>query len=164
MWSCCVFILFVDVLHFIFLLFVHVFSSHFLFDIIPHPLVGYRQVYTHFILTAQPTTERFATLLSSTIPRSSSREHYSEHFLPTCFSPYAPLPTFFTQPAFINASLGAGSSSLKFAGPPTEVRNTEQIQPTCLFESYSVQQKLRVSRFYLSIMATRVCEESVPSW
>ena len=85
-------------------------------------------------------------------------------FTHMCFSPYAPLPTFFTQPAFINASLGAGSSSLKFAGPPTEVRNTEQIQPTCLFESYSVQQKLRVSRFYLSIMATRVCEESVPSW
>ena len=30
-----------------------------------------------------------------------------------------------TQPAFIKASLEAGSSSLKVAGPPTEVRNTD---------------------------------------
>ena len=32
-----------------------------------------------------------------------------------------------TQPAFINASLGAGSSSLKVAGPPTEVGNTHPV-------------------------------------
>ena len=30
----------------------------------------------------------------------------------------------FTQLAFIKASLGAGNSSLKVVGPPTEVRNT----------------------------------------
>ena len=29
------------------------------------------------------------------------------------------------QPAFIMASLGAGTSSMKVAGPPTEVRNTD---------------------------------------
>ena len=31
------------------------------------------------------------------------------------------------QPAFIKASLGAGSSSLMVVGPPTEVQNTEPV-------------------------------------
>ena len=39
------------------------------------------------------------------------------------FLPYAPSPTFL--PAFIKAFLGAGSSSLKFAGLHTDPRNTD---------------------------------------
>ena len=45
------------------------------------------------------------------------------------FLPYAP-SRHLAQPAFIKASLGAGSSSLKVAGPPTEVRNAD---PAYLF-------------------------------
>ena len=45
------------------------------------------------------------------------------------------------QPAFIKAFLGAGTSSLKARGPPTEVRNTDS-RPIDLFESHSVQQKV----------------------
>ena len=39
-------------------------------------------------------------------------------------------PTFFTQPAFIKVSLGAGSSSLKFAGLHADPPNTD---PAYLF-------------------------------
>ena len=55
----------------------------------------------------------------------------SGHFLPTGgFLPYAPSPYFLSQPAFIKATLGAGSSSLKFAGRYGDPRNTD---PTHLF-------------------------------
>ena len=40
------------------------------------------------------------------------------------FLSYAP-SRYFAQHAFIKASLGAGSSALKVAGPLTEVRNTD---------------------------------------
>ena len=40
------------------------------------------------------------------------------------FLPYAPFPTFLTQPAFNKASLGAGSSSLKFVGLHADPQNT----------------------------------------
>ena len=40
------------------------------------------------------------------------------------FLPYTP-SQYLAQPAFIKVSLGAASSSLKVAGPPTEVRNTD---------------------------------------
>ena len=83
--------------------------------------------FTHFILSAQPIAEWFATLSFSTIPWSCYCKRYGferaflthRHFLP-----YAPSPTFFTQPAFFKAFLGAGSSSLKFAGLHTDPRNT----------------------------------------
>ena len=54
------------------------------------------------------------------------------------FLPYAPSPTFLTQPAFIKASLGAGSSSLKFAGLHTDPQNTD---PAHLFVWFTVIHK-----------------------
>ena len=59
--------------------------------------------------------------------------------------PYTP-SRHLAQPAFIKASLGAGSSFLKVAGPPTEVRNTDLAH---LFESHRVQLKVLVGRFHL---------------
>ena len=52
--------------------------------------------------------------------------------------PYAPSPTFLTQSAFIKASLGAGSSSLKFAWLHTDPRNTDL---THLFVRFTVIHK-----------------------
>ena len=46
-------------------------------------------------------------------------------FLPRHFLPYAPSQDFLAQSAFIKASLGAGSYSLKFAGLHTDPRNTD---------------------------------------
>ena len=128
LWCCCIFILFADSLHFIFLSFVDDLHSHFLFDITPYPSVDYRQVNTHFILSVQLIAEWFATLSFSTIERSSYCERYGfewTFFTHRHFLPYAPLPKFLTQPAFIKDSLWASSSSLKVAGPPTEVWNTD---------------------------------------
>ena len=82
LWCCCIFILFVNFLHFILLLFLDVLHPHFLFDIIPHPSVNYRQVYTHFIFSDQPIVEWFATLSFSTNPRSYYRKRYG--FDSTC--------------------------------------------------------------------------------
>ena len=45
-------------------------------------------------------------------------------FTLSCFLLYTP-SQYLVQPAFIKASLGAGSSSLKVAGPPIEVWNTD---------------------------------------
>ena len=56
------------------------------------------------------------------------RERYGfewELFTHRRFLPYAPFPTFLTQPAFIKASLGGGSSSLRFAGLRADSRNTD---------------------------------------
>ena len=65
--------------------FVDLFHSHFLFNIIPHPFVDYRQVFkTHFELSAQPRVIRdtfifqpfrYLLTLSATV--------LSGHFLPT---------------------------------------------------------------------------------
>ena len=64
------------------------------------------------------------------------------------FSPYGPSRQL-TQPAFIKASLGAGNSSLKVAGPPTEVRNTD---PVYLFAWITqCSEKRLVGRFYLRV-------------
>ena len=45
-------------------------------------------------------------------------------FCPQVFFTLRSFPTFFTQPAIIEASLGAGSSSLKFAGLHADLWNT----------------------------------------
>ena len=61
-------------------------------------------------------------------PSQLYRERYGfewAFFTHRRFLPYAPSPTFLTQPAFIKASLGAGSSSLKFAGLHTDPQNTD---------------------------------------
>ena len=115
-WSsfCCCYSSFVDVLH-----------SHFLFNIIPHPSVDYRQVFRP-ILYFQPSPSQsdsrhfhfqpFRYLLTA------SATVLSGHFLPTGVFYLTLLPNIFgtsqhfwripdilAQPAFIKISLGAGS-------------------------------------------------------
>ena len=84
-WSsfCCCYSSFVDVLH-----------SHFLFDIIPHPSVDYRQVFRP-ILYFQPSPSQSDSwhFQFSTIPLSSYRERYGfewAFFTHRRFLPYAP--------------------------------------------------------------------------
>ena len=97
-----------------------------LFDVIPHPSVDYcRGFYTPFY-TFSPAHCRVIhdTFIFSTIP--SCRERYGlawAFFTHRRFLPYAPLLIF--QPAFIKASLGAGSSFLKFSGLHTDPQNTD---------------------------------------
>ena len=65
-------------------------------------------------------------------------------FLPLgVFLPYT-LSQHLAQPAFIKASLGAGSSSMKVAGPLTEVRNRSGAS-VCLNHT-GVLQKVLVGR------------------
>ena len=74
--------------------------------------------------------------------------NWTTFFTLRCFLLYTPSPHFVQappQPAFFKASLGAGISFLKVAGPLTVVRN---IDSTRLFESHSVQQKVLLGRFY----------------
>ena len=113
-------------LHFVVVLHLSFFFIRLLFDIIPHPSVDYRWVFT-------PILYFHDTLSFSTFPGSSYRERYgfeSAFFTHRRFLPYAPSPTFLTQPAFIKTSLGVGSSSLTFAGPHTDPRN---VDPAHLF-------------------------------
>ena len=56
-------------------------------------------------------------------------------FHPQAFFTLCSFPTFLVQPVFIKASLGAGSSSLKFAGLYTDPWNTD---PVHLFVSFTV--------------------------
>ena len=84
-WSsfCCCYSSFVDVLH-----------SHFLFDIIPHPSVDYRQVFRP-ILYFQPSPSQSDSwhFHFSTIPLSSYRERYGfewAFFTQRRSLPYAP--------------------------------------------------------------------------
>ena len=114
-WSsfcCCCYSLFVDVFH-----------SHFLFDIIPHPSVDYRQVFRP-ILYFQPSPSQSDSrhFHFSTIPLSSYRKRYGfegAFFNHRHFLPYAPsqhfwhIPDILAQPAFIRVSLGAGSYFLE---------------------------------------------------
>ena len=138
-WSsfCCCYSSFVDVLH-----------SHFLFDIIPHPSVDYRQVFRP-ILYFQPSPSqsdlrhfhfqpfRYLSTANATV--------LSGHFLPTGVF-YLTLLTNIL-PAFIKASLGAGSSSLNFAGLHTDPRNTD---PAHLFVWFTViHNLLYILNFYL---------------
>ena len=127
---CCIFILLLMFL-ISFLIFICRFSSFtFCFSTssltLPWTIAG---VFTpHFIFSAQPIAEWFATLSFSTIPLPSYRERYGFEwalFTHRRFLPYTPSPTFFTQPALIKASLRASSSSLKFVGLHTYPRNTD---------------------------------------
>ena len=56
-------------------------------------------------------------------------------FYPQAFFTLCSFPTFLVQPAFIKASLGAGSYSLKFAGLHTDPQNTD---PAHLFVWFTV--------------------------
>ena len=75
------------------------------------------------------------------------RDFILKHVLP--YSPSRHL----AQPAFIKASLGASSSSLKVSDLPLSFET--QTRPICLFESHSVQLKVLVGRFYLCVKALR---------
>ena len=68
-------------------------------------------------------------------------------FYPQAFFTLRSFPTFLAQPAFIKASLGAGSYSLKFAGLHTDPWNTD---PAHLFVWLTViHNPLYILNFYL---------------
>ena len=83
---------FVDVLHFVVVL-----HSHFLFDVIPHPSMDYRRVFTP-ILYFQPSpsqsdSRHFHLFNHSVLAESATA--LSGHFLPAAvFYLIAPSPTF----------------------------------------------------------------------
>ena len=114
----------------------------------PSPFRGLSpSFYTHFILLAQPIAEWFATLSFWTFPISSYCERYGSEgvfFTHSRFLPYASSSTFLAQPAFIKASLGAGSPSLKSAGLHTDPRNTD---PPHLFVWIAVIHNLYIQNF-----------------
>ena len=87
--------------------------------------------YTHFVHSAQPIAEWSATISLSTIPLSSYREHYGFEW---AFFTLCSFLTFLAQPAFIKASLGTGSYSLKFAGLHTDPQ-TQTNPSVCLIYS-----------------------------
>ena len=62
-------------------------------------------------------------------------------FYPQAFFTLRSFPTFLAQPAFIKASLGAGSYSLKFAGLHTDPQNTD---PAHLFVWFTVIHNLHI--------------------
>ena len=116
------------------------------------------EVFTpHFILSAQPIAEWFATLSFSTIPLSSYGECYDFEW------------AFFTLRSFIDifdstcvyqGLPGRRQFFLKFAGLRTDPRNTN---PAYLFVWFTVIHKSFIwLLFYLSFMAARICEESAP--
>ena len=71
-------------------------------------------------------------------------------FYPQAFFTLRSFPTFLAQPAFIKASLGAGSYSLKFAGLHTDPRNTD---PVHLFVWFTViHNLLYILNLYLCML------------
>ena len=117
---CCCFVLFI--IHFFLC---DVILHSLLFNVIPHSSVDYRQVFSTPILYFQPSplqsdSQHFHFNLFEIFFHSFYRERYGFEW------------AFFTLrsftnilPAFIKASLGAGSSSLKFAGLHADPRNTD---------------------------------------
>ena len=105
-WSsfcCCCYSSFVDVLH-----------SHFLFDIIPHPSVDYRQVFRP-ILYFQPSPSQSDSqhFHFSTIPLSSYLERYGfewAFFTHRRFLPYAPSQHFWHILTFLAHSQHFGTT------------------------------------------------------
>ena len=106
--------------------FVVVLQSQFLFDVIPHPFEDYRRVFTT-ILYFQPSpsqsdSRHFQFQLFRYLLAASAKALSGHFFTHRRSLPYAPSPTF--EPAFVKASLEAGSSSLKFAELHTDPWNT----------------------------------------
>ena len=108
------------------------------FQFHPSPFRGLSlDFYTHFILSAQPIAEWFATLSFPTFPRSSFRSFIASaivlswHFLPTGVFYLMLLDQELS--AFIKASLEADSFSLKFSGLHTDFRNTNLAHPFVWF-------------------------------
>ena len=118
--------------------FILLFFFSLLLNIISHPSVGYcLGFYTPFY-TFSPAHRRVIrdTFICSTIlflPRAL--RPWVGMFYPQAFFTLRSFPTFLAQPAFIKASLGAGSSSLEFAGLHTDLENTG---PAHLFVWFTV--------------------------
>ena len=103
-----------------------------LFDVIPHPSVSYRRVLTP-ILYCQPSSSQsdlrqfhfniYGPFLHSFI--MSATVLIGHIFYPQAFFTLCSFPTILSQPAFIKASLGAGSSSLNFSGLYVDPQNTD---------------------------------------
>ena len=93
-----------------------------LFDVIPHLSVSYRWIFTLILYfqssLSQSDSQHFHLNLSGhffhsfTTSATILRGYFFTHRL---FFTLGSFPTFLPQPAFIKASLGAGSSFLKFA-------------------------------------------------
>ena len=109
-----------------------------LFDIIPLPYMDYcRGFYTPFY-TFSPAHCRVIrdTFVCSTIPLlPRALRPWVGIFYPQAFFTLRFFPKFLAQPAFIKASLGVNSSSLKFAGFHTDLWNTD---PAHLFVWFTV--------------------------
>ena len=135
-WSsfCCCYSSFVNALH-----------SHFLFDIIPHPSMDYRQVFRP-ILYFQPSPSQSDSrhFHFSTISLSSYRERYGfewAFFTHRRFLSYAPfwhfwhIPDILAQPAFIKVSLGAGSYFLESCRASYQSSKHRSVPSVCLIHS-----------------------------
>ena len=98
--------------------------------------------YTHFLLSAQPIAEWFATLSffdHSVNLLAASATALSGHFYPQAF---LTLRSFTDILIYVyRNSLGAGSSSLKFSGIYTDPRNTATVH---LFARFTVIHKLHI--------------------
>ena len=124
---CCCCCSFVDVLH-----------SHFIFNIIPHSSVDYHQVFTPvlYFLPAHCRVIRDTFIFNhSVIFLLRALRFWVGIFYPKTFFTLHSFQILSAQSAFIKASLGDGSSSLKFAGLHTDPRNTD---PAHLFVWFTV--------------------------
>ena len=110
---CCV--SFVDVLH-----------SHLLFDIIPHSSMDYRWVFTpilYFQASPLQIDSRYFHFQPFRYLLTASATVFSGHSLPIVVFTLCSFTDIL--PAFIKTSLGAGSSTLKFAGIHTDPQNID---------------------------------------
>ena len=120
-----------------------------LFDVIPHPSVSYRRVFTP-ILYCQPSSSQsdlrqFHFNISGPFLHSfimSATVLIGHTFYPQAFFTLCSFSTILSQPTFIKVSLGAGSSSLNFAGLYVDPQNTDP--PIYLFDSQ--QSKILIFR------------------
>ena len=120
-----------------------------LFDVIPHPSVSYRRVFTP-ILYCQPSSpqsdlRQFHFNISGPFLHSfimSATVLIGHIFYPQAFFTLCSFSTILSQPTFIKVSLGAGSSSLNFAGLYVDPQNTDP--PIYLFDSQ--QSKILIFR------------------
>ena len=119
---------------FLMLFFIHCFSTSSL--ILLWAIAGF----LHSFYTFGPAQRRvILDIFILTIPGPSFTDllralrYWSGRFLPTGVLTLRFFPTFLTQPAFMKASLGGGSSSLKFAGLHADLET--QTQSICLFDS-----------------------------
>ena len=120
-----------------------------LFDVIPHPSVSYRRVFTP-ILYCQPSSSQsdlrqFHFNISGPFLHSfimSATVLIGNTFYPQAFFTLCSFSTILSQPTFIKVSLGAGSSSLNFAGLYVDPQNTDP--PIYLFDSQ--QSKILIFR------------------